>query len=176
MELNEAQELIAGARLNRDQPQLWADLGCGEALFSRALAHLLPAESRIICCDKEKPHFVRMTEAGVSLEFEQLDFEKALLQEKLDGVLMANALHYASDPQETLSRWQAILKPGGYFLCIEYDTKHANRWVPFPLSVKNLEQLLHKLGAREIQKLGERKSLYGAKMYALMCKFASKPD
>ena len=52
MQLSEAIELIQKINIPGNKPQVWADLGCGDGLFTRALATLLPEGSIIHAVDK----------------------------------------------------------------------------------------------------------------------------
>ncbi|SDM31662.1 Methyltransferase domain-containing protein [Catalinimonas alkaloidigena] len=168
MSLEEAIRLLASATLPTDFPQQWADLGCGSGLFSQALASFLPSGSRIFCVDKERQTLRSSAEGEVTLEFLQRDFvRQPLLWTDLEGVLMANSLHYVHNQAAFLRRTQAHLTPQGHFLLVEYDTEHANRWVPYPLSFARLEKLADQLGFAQVNKLAEHPSIYGhSAMYA----------
>ena len=55
MELSTAIALIRkGIRNESIEPQVWADLGAGSGLFSRALATLLPPASKIYAVDRDQ--------------------------------------------------------------------------------------------------------------------------
>lgn len=86
----------------------------------------------------------------------------------LDGILMANSLHYVRDKLELIQKLSACLKPGGNFLIVEYDTDvPVSHWVPYPVSFSKLKQLFGVTGYGIVEKLGERKSAYGrANLYA----------
>jgi SAM-dependent methyltransferase len=88
----------------------------------------------------------------------------------LDGILMANSLHFVESQREFLSRCGASLAPPGRFLIVEYDTDTANPWVPHPVSLASLSRLAGEVGFRRVQKLGSRRSRYQrAPMYAALC-------
>src|SRR5215212_3709062 len=99
MNLKEATELIAFE--NRvSTPQLWLDLGCGRGLFTLALASRLPAGSRIIAVDKDEKAMKQIPSAVNSIFIKAIvaDFIcDALDLKEIDGVLMANSLHYVKD-------------------------------------------------------------------------------
>lgn len=149
-------------------PNRWADLGCGSGLFSKALAMLLPDHSVIDCCDKEQHVINQVMKSTVKLQFTQLDFEHELLNvSPLDGILMANALHYVKDQHDIILRWKEKLNSTGIFVIVEYDTEVSNPWVPFPVSFMKLEELFYEVGAKSVRILGGRKSIYGEnRMYA----------
>lgn len=170
MQLSEAIEFIRHPSHSKTAGAVWADLGCGAGLFTFALAHLLPPGSTVYGVDKNPVNF------GPWLQPEevrtlslQLDFVADTLPlPALDGILMANSLHYVADKPALLDRLARSLKPGGHLLMVEYDTdKPVPQWVPYPLSFQSLRRLFEKAGYGTVQKLGERPSVYGrARMYA----------
>lgn len=168
MELNEATELIRYEGIAGPGPSFWADLGCGSGLFSRALARLLQAGSTVYAVDKE-PVSVK-SENGVAIKPLQLDFvANDLPLQNLDGILMANSLHYVKDQPAFIKKVGAYLKAGGSFLIIEYDTDKANPWVPYPLSYHSLLKLFHRAGYPNITRLHEHASIYGrANIYSVL--------
>src|SRR4051812_20971453 len=99
MELSQAIQLIDHPRLAQQNKALWADLGCGSGLFTYALANLLPNGSRIYALDKTD---ISLSQHGkpshTVIEPIQADFlTQALKLPLLDGMLMANSLHYVPD-------------------------------------------------------------------------------
>src|SRR4051812_399784 len=100
MTLSHAKALINSDQLNLSQPQTWFDLGCGAGLFSKALHALLPPGSLIYAIDKQPATF---NEKGI--KFLQLDFVKDKLPNSLvDGILMANSIHFVKDEAQFLSK------------------------------------------------------------------------
>lgn len=168
MQISEAIALITEAELRSDNPAIWADLGCGSGVFTKALGHLLPAHSHIYAIDKQKQNLDQYLSNKVTIEFIQADFVSERLNlPLLDGVLMANALHYVKDKKKFLERLQTHFKASPSFIIIEYDTMHSNPWVPYPLDEIHLIELFSQLGYEHITKLGERPSRYGqGNMYA----------
>lgn len=166
MTLDDAIKLIESADLN-DAPQQWADLGCGSGLFTEALASLLPRGSKVTGVDKTRQSLKASAGNGVSIAFYQADFQRDRLPfPSLDGILMANALHFIADKQALIDKLTACLKPAGAFLIVEYDTDSPNPWIPHPISYENLINLFQRCGFPGIRKTGERQSLYGGrKMY-----------
>lgn len=167
MELNEAIELIRYEGIAGAGSSAWADLGCGPGLFSRALAGLLQPGSTVYAIDKEPVSIEG--ENGVTIKPLQLDFVASDLPlQDLDGILMANSLHYVKDQYGFIRKAGSYLKPGGSFIIIEYDTDKANPWVPYPLSYHSLLRLFHKAGYTDITRLHEHPSIYGrANIYSV---------
>lgn len=170
MELKEAIQLIY--RFDQpDTPENWADLGCGSGLFTFALAHRLPPESVIFAVDKSPVVLDDFPNPNrIVIQKKQLDFVNDPLDfRNLDGILMANSLHFVQDKVAFLAKLQPCLKPQGHVLFVEYDTDAPNRWVPYPTSYPSLKKLLESAGFNRITKLGERPSLYQkGGIYALL--------
>ncbi len=167
-----------GSPVPRSQPSTrpltWADLGCGSGLFTEALAQLLPTGSTVFGVDTKptlrqkptsEPGFPAIPGNTTIIPI-KADFEKDLLAlQDLDGILMANSLHYIKDKPVLLQKLKTYTRPGSPFLIVEYDTdKPVGSWVPYPLSYSSLTKLFT---GRHIEKLGERPSVYGrANIYA----------
>lgn len=171
--LKEAISLIDKAIVNQGQPASWADLGCGSGMFTGALSALLEDGSNIFAID-QLPHNPQIHSAKntVTIEYIAANFEKELLSlNLLDGILMANSLHYVSDKKLLLTKLKTYLQPHATFIIVEYDTSHANQWVPYPINKQQLRKLFIEAGFGNCQILGERPSLYGkGNMYA--CQFS----
>ncbi len=171
MILKDAIELIKHDRIN-DEPQTWADLGCGEGLFTQALTHLLKPGSLIYAVDKTKPGLIPPFNS-VFVESKSYDFIKdELVFPPLDGILMANSLHYVSDKRALLNKLSLLLKPASCFIIIEYDTDTlVQNWVPYPLSFLSLQKLFSEVGFETIIPIGKRASMYGrANLYSVLIK------
>ncbi len=169
MELDVAIQLITGFRKPVQTPEIWSDLGCGSGLFTHALAHFLSPKSEIYAIDKEPVAIIPLNRPGdIVIHPLQLDFvQEELPFRQLDGILMANSLHFVRDKPVFLRAIGRRLKAGGLFLFVEYDSDKPNPWVPFPLGFRSLENLFKKEGYTDIRKLGEHPSRYGrSNMYA----------
>jgi ubiquinone/menaquinone biosynthesis C-methylase UbiE len=165
MTLPEAEELIKCDELNSPQPQTWFDLGCGSGLFSRALAELLPQESLVCAVDKQTAKF-----KDRKIKFVQLDFvEDPLPKLAVNGILMANSLHYVNDKLQFLNKVKRHLMADGFFLLVEYDIEVPNYWVPFPVSFASAQGLFKQAGFDTIRKISEMPSvLNNRKIYAAL--------
>ena len=143
----------------------WADLGCGNGTFTKALAELLPAGSHITAVDRERQNL-----NIAFVDFIKADFEKETLNlTGLDGILIANAIHYVKDKTSLLKKLETMFKNTPKFLIIEYDTDTPNPWVPYPVSFKELQILFQGMGYGRIDKIGERPSAYRSRgMYCAM--------
>ena len=64
------------------------------------------------------------------------DFSRplALGSGQLDGIVMANSLHFVRDQAAALQRLAGYLRPRGRLILVEYDADKGNHWVPFPIA------------------------------------------
>jgi SAM-dependent methyltransferase len=152
----------------------WADLGSGSGAFTLALADLLGPGGRIYSIDRE-PAALRQQEASmrtrfpeVAVEYLTADFTRPLELPRLDGVVMANSLHFNRDKLPIVQRIRDLLRPGGRLILIEYDTDHGNPWVPYPLSYQAWETLAREAGFAEVSLLVTRPSRFLGRIYSAL--------
>ena len=159
MQLPEAISLIQKGIVPHSSPQPWADLGAGKRLFSEALLTILPPGSTIHSVDLYKQPNLQH---HPSIIFHQADFVKDKLPiPTLDGILMANSLHYVKEQVACIKQLKTHLRNGaGVFILIEYDTDRGNKWVPFPVSFASAQSIFGDAGFSKIEKIGERQSMY----------------
>lgn len=152
----------------------WADMGAGTGVFTLALQEILPSGT-IYAADKS-PHMLwRLPSTpNVKIEVLEADFTRPFEMPQVEGILMANALHYAKDPIQALTLVLAHLAPGGTFMLIEYDTDQANPpWVPYPISAPTFQQIAPLLGLTTLRDINRRTSIYQEEIYVVTGKKAS---
>jgi SAM-dependent methyltransferase len=151
-------------------PGVWADLGAGTGMFTRALAHILGPGSTIYAVDRDKHALAKLERAG-TIEGVKLvalvgDLTSALeLPGALDGILLANALHYVGEPARVLKQLVKWLRPGGSVVLIEYDRRRANRWVPYPIDSARLPEIAAEAGLSAPVISGTMPSRFAGTMY-----------
>jgi ubiquinone/menaquinone biosynthesis C-methylase UbiE len=164
--------LIGGQRIGDEAPATWADLGCGDGTFTLALATLLPAGSVIHAMDRNASGLSHIPErhADVSIITHVGDFAVPPWPfDALDGVLLANSLHYVRDQLAFIRTCAPAMNHPPRFLIVEYDTDKANRWVPYPVSRRTLRRLFNDAGYTSVTFLESRPSRYQrAEMYAAL--------
>ena len=153
---------------------VWADLGAGQGAFTRALADLLGPGATIHTIDRDR----RALEQGaaetthlfprVTIVPHAADFSAPLLLPPLDGLVMANALHFVrdGDKEPLLRRLRALLKPGGRFLLVEYNVDRGNMWVPHPLAYDTWRALATRAGFAQVTLLARAPSRFLGEFYA----------
>jgi SAM-dependent methyltransferase len=172
MDAADAARLIAPA-VHRGEKR--ADLGAGTGTFTIALARLVGPTGAVYAVEREPSAAEALRAMARENDPERArmvvltaDFTERLELPSLDGVLLANALHFVDgDVQaEVLHGIAGRLGPGGAVVIVEYDNRPASRWVPFPVSMTRLTDLarLARLGAPE--QIGRRRSMFGGSMYA----------
>jgi ubiquinone/menaquinone biosynthesis C-methylase UbiE len=171
MTLKDATAFIAFENKN-PSPQRWLDLGCGTGLFTLALAGNLPAGSKIIAIDKDEKALRKIpaTLNDVVIQTIVADFVSHTLDVKdIDGILMANSLHYVNHKETLLNKLISSMKANGVFLIVEYDRQAGNPWVPYPLTVNAAKVLFKSVGYSHFDVLNKRPSAFGRYyMYAAM--------
>ena len=153
---------------------VWADLGAGDGTFTLALAALLGAPSTIYAVDRDAGAVEslrrRARNAGAKLIPIEADFTRDPQlplgdNEYLDGMLLANSLHFVSDAEAVLSRLVKSLRPDGRVVLIEYDRRERSRLVPYPVPSVRLPTLAKAAGLSEPVLVATRPSLYSGTLY-----------
>jgi trans-aconitate methyltransferase len=169
MELTRATDLLTHPAFTPAAAEQWADLGCGNGTFTQALASLLPPGSHIDALDTDAAALQQVPPryAGTTITTHRLNFvTQALPFGRLNGLLMANSLHYVQHQPAFIQKVIQHLVPGGRMLLVEYNTNKANPWVPYPVAFDTLKQLLLQAGFASVTRMHEMPSRYQqAKLY-----------
>lgn len=153
---------------------VWADLGSGSGAFTLALADLLGPGAHIYSIDKdaralrEQATAMHTSFPGVAVDYLTADFTRELSLPPLDGVLMANSLHFVRHKAPMLDLVRAYLRPGGRLLLVEYNADRGNMWVPYPLSYPTWEKLVRQHGFASTRLLTTVPSRFLREMYAAL--------
>lgn len=168
---------VALIRNGVSEPGTWADLGAGDGAFTLALAECLGPAGIIYAVDKQGRSLrsleksLRRTFPEVTLAAREADFTEPLpFLPALDGMLMANSLHFIRDREKPglLACLRAYLKPDGRFILVEYDTDRGNHWVPYPLSYSTWTAVAAKAGFAQTDLLATRPSRFLGGFFAAL--------
>jgi ubiquinone/menaquinone biosynthesis C-methylase UbiE len=141
----------------------WADLGAGEGNFTRALADLLGPKAHITAVDRDAG---ALRAIGGDIETRVADFTRPLDLHDLDGVVMANSLHFVRDKQPVLEAVHRMLRPGGRLIIVEYGADRGNPWVPHPFTYERWEKMAAQAGFRSTRLLKTIPSRWLGSMYS----------
>jgi len=150
----------------------WADLGSGEGAFTLALADLLGPGARVTAVDRDAGALRRLGEEmgsrfpATRLEVLVADFTRRLNLADLDGVVMANSLHFVRDKAPVLESVRAMLRPGGSLVVVEYGADRGNPWVPHPFSYSSWEGLAASAGFERTRRLETIPSRFLGSLYS----------
>lgn len=160
----------------------WADLGAGTGTFTRALAALLGPDAHIYPVDADD-RALRSLRAWAEkapgpprIRIIHGDFTRRMPLPPLDGLVMANALHFVRDQPGAVALAASYLRPGGRLVVIEYENRPPSRWVPHPVSSARFAELAADAGLTPPRVVATRPSAYGGDIYVAMAVRLPGPD
>ena len=171
MNHNDHVNLLRPANLN--QGGLYADFGAGSGAFTLALRELVGLDATIYAVDKdksslrelEKSHHARFN-STLNLFLLPNDFSRPFDIPPLDGIVMANSLHFFKDKEKVLRHAREFLKPNGALLLVEYNVDRGNLWVPHPLTFESFRALAPRAGFSEPRLLATIPSRFLKEFYS----------
>ena len=151
---------------------LWADLGAGTGAFTLALADLIGSAGQIYAVDQDRgalrqlENTMRSQFPATAIHVKVADFSQRLTLPPLDGVIMANSLHFHRDKMRVVETVRGYLRPSGRMVLVEYDTDRGNRWVPYPLAYPTWERLAAQAGFADTRLLATKPSRFLGQIYS----------
>lgn len=151
---------------------VWADFGAGSGAFTLALADCMGGSGTIYAIDQDESALRQNQQAivsrfpGIASHYLVGDFTKSIPLPELDGLVIANALHFYRRKEPILSQLMSYLKPGGRFIVVEYNTDHGNQWVPYPFTYTIWEGLAAFVGLTNTRQLAVRPSRFLNEIYS----------
>jgi ubiquinone/menaquinone biosynthesis C-methylase UbiE len=155
-----------------EQGGIWADLGSGTGAFTLALADLIGSTGQIYSIDKdqralkEQEKAMRTSFPATTVHYITADFTRRLDLPSLDGIVMANSLHFVRHKDPVLQLIRSYLRSGGRLILVEYNADRGNMWVPYPLTYGTWEMLARQNGFMQTQLLATVPSRFFGGMYA----------
>ena len=159
-----------------EQGGVWADFGSGSGAFTLALAELLGPSGQIHSIDWDR-FALRQQKQAIMQQFPQTavsyhtaDYTKPLNLPLLDGIIVANTLHFYQGEQRLalLLLLKSYLKENGRLILVEYDTNQGNRWVPYPMTFPMWQQLATKAGFKKTTQLATRNGRFLGGFYSAL--------
>ena len=154
---------------------VWADFGSGTGAFTLALADCLGPDGQIYSIDKSE-RALREQQREMNGRFPQTrvtyliaDYTRPLDLPPLDGILIANALHFQRRKEGIVRQLYDYLRPGGRLIMVEYNLDRGNMWVPHPFSYPTWETIASRSGFEQTQKLNVQPSRFLREIYSAVC-------
>ncbi len=150
----------------------WADLGSGAGAFTLALAELIGPLGQIYSIDQDRRAMEVQAEAlrdqfpAVKVHYRIADFRQPLDLPLLDGIVMANSLHFVATKEPVLKLVKSYLRPGGRLIVVEYNIDSGNAWVPYPFSYPVWTALAQRAGFEHTRLLATRPSHFLGEIYS----------
>lgn len=143
---------------------VWADLGAGTGNFTWALAELLGPQATVYAPDRDGAAITAQRERiqrqppAARVIPRQADVTHPLDLPPLDGLLLANLLHFVRDQASLLQHVVGHLPPAGQLLLVEYEQRLPIPWVPFPVPFARFSALAVAAGFGSPRQVGTRRS------------------
>lgn len=171
MDHNDHVNLLRPANLS--QGGVYADFGAGNGAFTLALRELVGPDATIHAVDNQRAS-LRELESNHLARFNTTrnlillkdDFSLDLSLPPLNGILMANSLHFFKDKERILRHVRGYLKPNAALLIVEYNVDVGNMWVPYPISFNVCRVLVKRTGFTEPKLLAKVPSSFLNEFYS----------
>jgi len=151
---------------------VWADFGSGTGAFTLALADLIGPTGVIYSIEQDRSALAQQERSmlgrfpGSIVHYRPANFTRSIDLPALDGIVMANALHFQRRPQPIVQLLKSYLRPQGRFILIEYNLEEGNSAVPYPVSYRMWDELAHQCGFTQTRLLMTRPSRFLKEIYS----------
>ena len=153
---------------------VWADFGSGTGAFTLALADLIGPAGMIYSIDQDgdalryQERLMRERFPDSIVHYLTTDFTKPLRAgiPPLDGIVMANSLHFHRRKEPIVGLVKSYLRPHGGLILVEYNIDQGNHAVPYPISFRSWEELAKQSGFAYTQLLYTRPSRFLKEIYS----------
>ena len=135
-----------------------------------ALAQLLAPGSTIQAIDLDQSALDEIPQRIDGVEIRKVigDLQNPkLVLPSVDGILMANSLHFIRNQHDFLNR---LLSLTDNFLIVEYERSMPTPWGPYPVGFERLREIFKDVGVKRLEKLATRPSRFGGTMYSALAK------
>jgi SAM-dependent methyltransferase len=153
---------------------IWAEFGSGRGVFTIALAELIGPGGTIYSLDKDEDALrqqargfrERFPDHSPKIHYIKEDYRNAVNLPALDGVVMANTLHFIKEKIPVLHLILGYLHPGGCLILVEYNSDARNTWVPYPLSYTSWQSIAGQAGFERTRQLDKVPSRFMGEIYS----------
>lgn len=151
---------------------VWGDFGAGGGAFTLALADVLGPAGVIHAIDRDvgalraNARAMRERFPAVRVLYHEADFTSPLELPELDGIVMANSLHFQRDAGTVVGHIREFLKPGGRIVIVEYNIDRGNAAVPHPVPYSAWRELAASAGFERTELLARRPSRFLKEIYS----------
>lgn len=106
--------------------------------------------------------------SAVGLHTIRADLRSFPLDQKFEGLLAANALHFLNPIEQAsaVETYRKVLRPGGRLIVVEYNTARQTGAVPHPLPAEAFIAMAQQAGFGEVVTAARVPSSYLGEMYA----------
>lgn len=151
---------------------VWADFGSGTGAFTLALADLIGPTGVIESVErdeyglKQQARSMRDRFPDTIVHYHVADFTQPIDLPPLDGLIIANALHFQRQPAPVVKLIKSYLKPAGRLIIVEYNVEQGNSAVPYPVSFQRWAPLAQQAGFTRTRLLATRPSRFLTEIYS----------
>jgi len=151
---------------------VWADFGSGTGAFTLALADLIGPTGVIYSIDRDQSALAQQERSMLArfphliVHYHLADFTRPLDLPALDGIVMANSLHFQRQKEPIVQLVKRYLHPHGRLILIEYNIEQGNSAVPYPVSFSRWQKLAAQCGFMRTRLLMTRPSRFLKEIYS----------
>ena len=168
---------VALLRDGIDRPGgVWADIGSGAGAFTLALADLIGPAGVIYSIEQDRSALAQQARSlrerfpNSIVHYHAADFTRPFDLPALDGIIMANALHFHRHKEPIVQLLKSYLHSQGHFILVEYNIEQGNSAVPYPVSYRLWEELAQRCGFVRTRLLKTRPSRFLKEIYSAVSK------
>ena len=155
---------------------VWGDFGSGTGAFTLALADLIGPAGVIYSIDQDgdalryQERLMRERFPNSVVHYLTTDFTMPIRTgvPPLDGIVMANSLHFHRHKEPIVRLVKSYLRPQGGLILVEYNIDQGNHAVPYPISFRGWEELAKRSGFAHTQLLSTRPSRFLREIYSAL--------
>jgi precorrin-6B methylase 2 len=151
---------------------VWADFGSGTGAFPLALADLIGPAGVIYSIEQDRSALAQQERSlrerfpNSIVHYHAADFTRPIDLPALDGIIMANALHFHRQKEPIVQLLKSYLHSQGHFILVEYNIEQGNSAVPYPVSYRLWDELAQRCGFVRTRLLKTRPSRFLKEIYS----------